>query len=306
MQNHTTISEGIAADQESSKVATKVACSRVEPIDRQPTVEISPLDGWRAIDFGELWQFRELLYVLVWRDLKVRYRQTLLGAAWVLGQPLIATALFTLIFNRIARIDAPAGAPYAVFVLAGLLPWNFFALGAQNAGNSLIGSTHLISKTYFPRLLVPMAAVLSGVVDFAVTFVLLFAMLLWYGIVPPATIVLFPLAVLIAIALAMGIGFWLSGLNVEYRDARVIIPFLMQIGLYVTPVVYPRALLPKPLDQIVLANPMTGVVETFRAAILGGPIPWLPLGTSIVFACVILVSGAYFFRRVEKTFADLL
>lgn len=273
---------------------------------RRPCLEIQPVAGWQGIDLKELWQYRELLYVFVWRDIKVRYRQTLLGVIWVLGQPLIATLLFTLVFNRVAKIEAPSGTPYPVFALLGVVPWTFFANGVQNSANSLIGNTHLISKTYFPRLLVPIGAVLSGSVDFAATFLLIAVMLVWYGIVPSATVVLFPLVALLVVALASGLGFWLSALNVEYRDIRVVIPFLIQIGMYATPVVYPRELLPGSLARLAVLNPMTGIIETLRASLLGSQIPTTALAASTGLVVVILLSGALVFRRIERSFADLL
>jgi lipopolysaccharide transport system permease protein len=282
------------------------AASNGSPGAAKTVIDIRPAMGWQAIDVRELWRYRELLYTLTSRDLKVRYRQTLLGMLWVVGQPLIATILFTLVFNRVARIEGPAGIPYPVFVLSGLIPWTFFASGVQSSSNSLVGSTHLISKIYFPRLLIPASAVVSGAVDFAVTFILIGLMMAWYGLWPGAAVLLVPLTVVLLFSLTVGAGFWLSALNVEYRDIRVLVPFLMQVGLYVTPVAYPRELLPGSLARLAIANPMTGIVETFRAAVIGTPVEWDALILSIAFSALLLVSGALFFRRTERTFADLL
>jgi lipopolysaccharide transport system permease protein len=270
------------------------------------SIEIRPTTGWQAIDLRELWRYRELLYTLTSRDLKVRYRQTFLGMLWVIGQPLIATALFTLVFNRVARIQGPAGIPYPVFVLSGLIPWTFFAAGMQSSSNSLIGSTHLISKIYFPRLLIPTSAVVSGAVDFAVTLILIGGMMAWYGFWPGAPVLFMPVTFALLFSLTVGVGFWLSALNVEYRDVRVLVPFLVQVGLYVTPVAYPRELLPGSLSRLAIVNPMTGIVETFRAAVLGTPVMWDALAVSVALSGLLLVSGAFFFRRTERTFADLL
>lgn len=268
--------------------------------------EIQSSVGWWTVDLGELWRYRELALVLTWRDLKVKYRQTLLGVLWIVGQPLIVTAIFTLVFNHVARIEAPFGIPYPLFALTGLIPWVFFASGIQSSSNSLVGNSHLISKIYFPRLLVPTAAILSGAVDFAVTFVLIGGMMAWYGIAPGQQLWLFPVAVALVFVLTAGTGYWLSALNVEYRDVRVLVPFLVQVGLYVTPVVYPREMLPEPLARMALFNPMTGLVEVFRAAVLGTPIPWGALGVAAVLTVMVAVSGACFFARVERSFADLL
>jgi lipopolysaccharide transport system permease protein len=272
-----------------------------------PVIDIEPTRGWRAINLADLWRYRELLYILVWRDLKVRYRQTLLGALWVMGQPLLTMVIFTVLFNRLARIEAGGGVPYAVFVLAGLLPWTFFSAGVTNSGNSLIGSAHLISKVYFPRLIIPASAVLAALADFGVSCLVLAGLMAWYQVVPSVGVLLLPAVVALAVLLATGVGLWLSALNVEYRDVRVVIPFLMQFWMYATPVVYPMHLLPEHWRPFVALNPLTGVVEAFRACLLGTTeIPWLALGWSTLAGLALFVSGAYFFRRTERQFADLL
>src|SRR5688572_28278595 len=203
------------------------------------TLVIQPTRGWRAIDLGELWAYRELLLIFAWRDLKVRYRQTLLGALWVMGQPLVTMLIFTLLFNRIARLPSATGVPYPLFVLAGVLLWTFIAGAIQRSGNSLLGATHLISKVYFPRLVIPLSNVVTDAVDLGVSALLLVPLMMWYGVFPGASILLVPLVVIAAGILAVGAGLWLAALNVEYRDIRVIIPWVLQIAMYVAPVVYP-------------------------------------------------------------------
>jgi lipopolysaccharide transport system permease protein len=276
--------------------------SAVEP---RPIV-IAPSSGWRSIDLREVWEYRELLFILVGRDIKVRYRQTLLGVLWVVAQPLMTALIFTVLFNRVAKIDAGGGIPYSLFVMVALVPWSFFSAGVSASGNSLIGSSHLISKVYFPRVIVPAASVLSGFVDMAVTLALVIVMSLVYRAGVPPQIVFLPVAILICALFAFGIGLWLSALNVEYRDIRVVIPFLLQLWMYATPVVYPLRVIPEKYRWVALINPLTGIVETFRAAMLGGAIPWMQLGNSVVVMAVVLVSGAFYFRRMERLFADVL
>jgi len=267
---------------------------------------LAPSRGLRPLELAELWRCRELLYVLAWRDLKVRYRQTLLGVLWVTLQPALNMALYTFLFNRLARFEASGGVPYAVFVLLGLLPWGFFVAGVQGAGNSLLGSAHLISKVYFPRLLVPTAAVLVALVDLLVAGLLVVALMGYYGLPPAPSLLWLPLVVLVAVALAAGLGFWLSALNVEYRDVRVLTPFLLQLGMYLTPVVYPLHVLPERVRRLVTLNPMTGVVEAFRACLLGGPLPWAMLSWSAAASALLLLGGALYFRRMERVFADVI
>jgi lipopolysaccharide transport system permease protein len=269
-------------------------------------LEIKATPGWRAIDFRELWRFRELFYTLVWRDLKVRYRQTLLGVLWVVAQPVTAMVIYTFLFNRVAHFQAAGGLPYSVYVFAALLPWNFFNAGVSNSGNSLLGSSHLISKVYFPRLIVPVAAVLTGLADMLVAGGLLAVLMAYHRIVPGPTVAFVIVPVAIALLLAAGMGLWLSALNVEYRDFRVVVPFVLQIWTYATPVAYPLSVLPPRFRSFVIWNPMTGVVETFRACIFGFPIPWAMLAVSAAEVALIFVSGAFYFRRMERTFADVI
>lgn len=269
-------------------------------------IEIAPSRGWHAPDLREVWMYRDLLYILVWRDLKVRYRQTVLGAVWVMGQPLLTVVIFTLLFNRLARIEAGGDLPYAVFVLAGILPWTYFATAVQGSGNSLLGSAHLVSKVYFPRLLIPASFVVTALVDLGVSSLLLGGLMAIYRIVPAPTIVLLPLVVLVAMTLALGVGLWLAALNVEYRDVRVLIPFLLQVWMYATPVVYPLRMLPEAWRPLAYLNPATGIVEAFRACLLGTPVSTWAIGSSSAAAVVLLGGGALFFRRMERRFADVI
>jgi lipopolysaccharide transport system permease protein len=267
---------------------------------------IEPGHGLPRLALRELWAHRELLGVLAGRDVKVRYRQTLLGAAWVLAQPLIGMLIFTTLFHRVARFSGPAGVPYALFVLAGLLPWGLLAAGAQGAGNSLITSAHLVSKVYFPRLILPLSAVLVGLVDLAVAGLLVAAAMAFYGVAPPAQVLLLPLAIALAAALALGVGLWLCALNVRYRDVRVLIPFAVQVWMYATPVAYPLDVLPERLRALAAWNPATGAVEAFRAALLGTPVESGDVASSLLATSLLLISGAYAFRRAERSLADLL
>ena len=283
------------------------------PLSKErPVLDIEPTSGWRAINLADLWRYRDLLTIFVWRDLKVRYRQTLLGVVWVMGQPLMTMLIFTFLFNRLAHIETDSDVPYAVFVLAGLLPWNFFSNGVQNSGNSLIGSSHLISKVYFPRLLIPAAAVAAALVDFAVSFAVLLGLMACLKpdlLIPGVHLLLLPPVLLLAVGVTMGLGLWASALNVEYRDVRVVIPFVLQFWMFATPVVYPLhelEKLPEGYRLLALFNPLTGVVEGFRYAMLGGQAPWFALASSTVFALGLLTSGAFFFRRMERQFADVL
>lgn len=271
-----------------------------------PHVRIRPSRGWTALHLRDVWEYRELLYFLVWRDVKVRYKQTLLGVLWVALQPLATTIVFTLIFGNLAKMPSD-NLPYAVFALAGLLPWNYFAGAIGKGGGSLVGSANLISKVYFPRLIIPLSSVLGGLVDFAITFVLLVALMFWYGYYPALSWLLLPLFLLLAIATALGVSLWLSALNVQYRDVGYLIPFLVQLWFFATPVVYPQSLIPAPWNIVYALNPMVGVVEGFRWALFGrGSAPGPALLLSIAVVLVVLVTGLYVFKRMERTFADVV
>lgn len=261
---------------------------------------------WLSLDLWDLWEHRELLYFFVWRDIKVRYKQTALGAGWAIIQPFVTMVVFSVVFGRLAKIPSD-GVPYPIFSYTALVPWTFFAHGLTQTANSLVTSANLIRKVYFPRLVVPLSTVLSGVVDFSVAFAVLLGMMLYYGIVPTINIVWLPPLLLLALVTVLGVGLWLSAINVRFRDVRHGMTFLTQLWLFATPIAYPSSLLSEPWRTLCGLNPMAGVVEGFRWALLGtktapGPI----ILVSALVALVILVSGAFYFRRMEKTFADVV
>jgi lipopolysaccharide transport system permease protein len=258
------------------------------------------------IRVGELWEYRELLYFLIWRDVKVRYKQTVLGAAWAIIQPVCTMLVFSLFFGRLARIPSD-GVPYPVFAYAALVPWMFFATGLNQSADSLVGSANLIKKVYFPRLVVPLASVTSGIIDFGLSFAVLLGLMAWYGIAPTLNVLWLPLLAVLALVTALGVGLWLSALNVEFRDVRYTVPFLVQFWLFATPIAYPSSLLPEQWRPVYGLNPMVGVVEGFRWALLGTETrPGPMVLASAVAALVVLVSGAFYFRRMERTFADVV
>ncbi|MBI4494134.1 MAG: ABC transporter permease [Chloroflexi bacterium] len=273
---------------------------------QRPITVIEPTHGWRALDVAELWRYRELIYFLAWRDVKVRYKQTALGVAWALLQPLLAMAIFTVFFGGLARMPSD-GLPYALFAYTGLLPWTYFANATTNASGSLVANSNLISKVYFPRLVIPLAGVAGGLVDLAIGFGMLVVLLVLFGVAPSANVVFLPLLVGLAVLSALSVGIWLSALDVQYRDVRYAIPFLIQVWLFATPVVYPASLVPEAYRPLYGLNPMAGVVEGFRWALLGhtaGPGPLL--GVAVAVVLVLLVSGLFYFRRMERGFADVI
>lgn len=278
----------------------------MNPIEQPAVLIIKPSQGWVNLRLKDVWEYRELLYFLVWRDIKVRYKQTVLGAAWAVIQPFLAMVVFSIFFGKLAQVPSD-GLPYPIFAYAALLPWQLFAHALTESGNSLVASQQLIKKVYFPRLAIPLAAVLAGLVDFAIAFVVLLGMMFYYGIYPTLAIVTLPLFILFAVATAMAAGLWLSALNVEYRDVRYVIPFLTQFWLFATPVAYPSSLVPEPWRAVYGLNPMAGVVEGFRWAILGksGGMGSLML-VSVLAVIALLIGGLIYFRRMEKTFADLV
>ena len=275
-----------------------------------PTVVIQPTRGLAALQLRALWEYRELLYFLVWRDVKVRYKQTALGVAWIVLQPVISTVVFTLLFGVLLNVPS-GGVPYPVFALAGLVPWTYFAGSLTRSSTSLVGSSHLITKVYFPRLIIPLSGVLSGLVDFGVTFLVLMVLMVAYRVTPTWGVVLLPAFLLLAMATALGFGLWLAALNVRYRDVNYLVPFLVQIWMYLTPVVYGVTLIPEPYRWLLALNPMTAVVEGFRRALLGGAAPasqtatWV-LALSLAIVALVLVSGLFYFRSTERTFADVI
>lgn len=274
--------------------------------DGAPVVSITPSKGWRPVNLREMWAYRELLYFLVWRDVSVRYKQTFLGAAWAIIQPFSAMVLFSFFFGRLAKLPSD-GIPYPIFSYAALVPWTFFANGLGAASNSIVSNSNLVTKVYFPRLVIPLASVLGGMVDFGLAFIVLLGMMFAYAIHPTINVVWLPFLLLLALATALGVGLWFAALNVRFRDVRYVLPFLMQIWLFATPVVYSSSLLPARWRALYGINPMAGVVEGFRWALLGtGTRPGATLIVSAATVLILLVSGAFYFRRMERTFADLV
>jgi lipopolysaccharide transport system permease protein len=279
--------------------------SPARPVPK-PVVFVEPRRGLFNLDLQAVWQYRELLYFLAWREIKVRYKQTLIGAAWVILQPLMTIAIFTLIFGKFAKIPSD-GVPYPVFAYAALLPWTFFSEAVTRSSGSVVGDANLIRKVYFPRLIIPMASVLTPVLDFFLSFLLLLAMMIWYGITPTRGALFLPLFLSLAFLTALAIGLWLSALNVKYRDVRHTVPFLMQFWMYASPVVYPVSLIPENWRLIFGLNPMTGVIEGFRWALLGKESPdFTVIAASAIGVMILLFSGLIFFRRMERTFADIV
>ena len=267
---------------------------------------IRPSRGWISLNLRDLWEYRELLYFLTWRDVKVRYKQTVLGAAWAIIQPFFTMVVFSVFFGKLAKMPSD-NIPYPIFSYAALVPWTFFANGLSQSSTSLVASANLIKKVYFPRLVVPVSSVISGAVDFVLAFVVLLGMMLFYGIVPTWNVIWLPLLLLLALVTSLGVGLWLTAMNVQFRDVRYAVPFLVQAWMFATPIAYPSSLLDEPWRTLYGINPMAGVVEGFRWALLGtetapGPIVLV----SALVAVGLLISGAFYFRRMEKTFADVV
>ncbi len=270
-----------------------------------PVTVIEAAEGFASLQLHDLWKFRELVYFLIWRDIKVRYKQTALGVTWAVLQPLLTMIVFSVFFGRLAKVPSD-GIPYPLFAYP---PWcpERFCLWASMASNSLVDSSNLIRKVYFPRLAIPVATVLSGIVDFSIAFLMLLGMMLYYGHVPTVNVLWLPALLLLALTTSLGISLWLSTLNVQYRDVRYAIPFIAQIWMYATPIAYPSSLLPEPWRAVYALNPMVGVIEGFRWALLGANTrPGPMLAVSCVASLLILVSGAFYFRRMEQTFADVI
>lgn len=278
----------------------------VPEIENLPTTIIQPPKGLVSLNLKELWEYGGLLYFLTWRDIKVRYKQTLLGGLWAILQPFCMMVVFSLFFGKLAQIPSD-GVPYPIFAYAGLLPWTFFSKGMTDSANSLVGSQNLITKVYFPRLVIPISSVLSGVVDFFLAFTVLIGMMVYYEIYPSISIFFLLPLLLLALVSSLGVGLWLSAINVKYRDVRYTLPFLVQFWLFATPVAYPSSLLPEPWRTVYGINPMVGVVEGFRWALLGaGSAPGSMIAVSSLVSIFIFVTGMFYFRRMERIFADIV
>lgn len=276
------------------------------PASENTIVRIEPSKGWVSLKLRELWEYRELLYFLIWRDVKVRYKQTVLGCIWAIIQPFFTMVVFSLFFGKLAKVPSD-GIPYPIFSYTALVPWAFFANGLNQATNSLVSGSNLIKKVYFPRLAMPIASVLGCIVDLVLAFIMLIAMMFYYGMTPTLNVIWLPFILVLAFTTSLGVSLWLSAMYVQFRDVRHIIPFLIQIWLFATPIAYPSSLLQEPWRTVYGINPMVGVVEGFRWALLGTQTaPGLTIILSCLVAAGLLVSGAYYFRRMEKTFADVV
>lgn len=267
---------------------------------------IKPAKGWLSIDFKELWRYRELIYFLTWRDIKVRYKQAVLGVAWAILQPLMTMVIFTVIFGTLLGTPSQ-GIPYPLFSLSALLPWQLFSSALQRSSTSLVGNANLLTKIYFPRLAIPLASIFAALVDFLISFVVLIGVMVYYHYTPGWNALWLPLLMLLALLTALAVGLWLSALNVQYRDIQQLVPFLIQVWMYASPIVYPIETIPAGIWRWLYGlNPMVGVIQGFRWALLGGAPPDMTLIISVAMVLILLVSGLYYFRRMEKTFADIV
>jgi lipopolysaccharide transport system permease protein len=271
----------------------------------EPVVVIQPSSKWNLLNLKDIWAYRELLFFLTWRDVKVRYKQTALGAAWAILQPLFMMIIFTIFFGRLAGVDT-GGIPYPIFALAALVPWTFFSNTITASGNSLVGSAHLITKVYFPRLIVPAAAMMAGLVDFVLAFLLLVVLMVYYRVPVTVQVLFLPVLVLMTALFGLGVGTWMSALNVKYRDVRFALPFLIQLWLFVSSVIVPSSSLPEKWRWVLLFNPMSGIIEGYRAALFGLPFDWLALGMAAVLTIVMLLYSVYSFGKAERSFADII
>jgi len=289
-------------------ISQQIPLSALPPLDNDnPDLVIQPSKGWVSLDLQQLWQYRELLYFLTWRDVKVRYKQTVLGAAWAIIQPLMTMVVFTLFFGNLANIPSD-DIPYPIFSYAALVPWGFFASGLGKSSNSLVSNANLLKKIYFPRLIIPISNVLSGFVDFVLAFIVLLLMMPIFGTLPTINIIWLPFFLLLAAVSSLGVGLWLSAMNVQFRDVRYIVPFITQLWLFITPIAYPSSLIENEALRFIYGlNPMAGVVEGFRWALLGtDTAPSVVIIASSLVAVVLFISGMYYFRRLEKNFADVV
>lgn len=279
-----------------------------QQMTQEEVINIRPTSGWAALKLGDLWRYRELMFFLTWRDIKVRYKQTFLGAAWAIIRPLVTMIVFTLIFSRVAKLDSE-GVPYQLFSFTALLPWQLFSMALGDTSRSMVANRNMITKIYFPRLVIPFSSIISGLVDFGIAFVILIGMMFYYGIKPTSAIWTLPLFLVLALVTALGVGLWFSALNVQFRDVGYIIPFLTQVWLYATPVAYSAKIVSAKWQVVYALNPMAGVVQGFRWALLGtdlGANASMTLSVSILISILILISGLFYFRRMERTFADVV
>ena len=271
-----------------------------------PEIVIEPSKGWVSLKLGELWQYRELLFFLIWRDVKVRYKQAVLGITWAIIQPLVTMVIFSVIFGQLAKLPSE-GIPYPVFCYVALLPWQLFSGALTRCGTSLVGNANLLTKVYFPRLIIPLSATLSGLVDFAISFIVLLGLMLYYRMFPTWAVLWLPLLVIFTLVAALSVGLWLSALNVQYRDVQYIIPFLIQAWMFASPIVYSAELIPGGLWRIAYGvNPLVGVIQSSRWILLGGKRPDELMVMSVGIVALLLITGLFYFKRMEKTFADVV
>ena len=288
-----------------------LATDEITRLDEAPTADppllvIEPPRGWVGINWAEIWRYRELLYFLTWRDVKVRYKQTVLGAAWAVLQPFMQMVVFSIFFGKMAGMAKQTDVPYPIFAYSGLLPWTFFANAISNSGNSLVGSSNLITKVYFPRLVIPLASVGAGLLDFAISSGVLLALMAYYGIPITWQLLLVPLFLAGTILAATGVGTLLSALTVAYRDFRYVVPFMVQLWLFVTPVIYPTKMVPPAWRWVLSLNPMAGLIDGFRGAFLGRALEWPTIAISLAVSILVFLGGAAYFRAVERRFADII
>jgi len=274
-------------------------------LPEKPLVSIRAGGRIAPIDLKSLWDYRELLYFLTWRDVKVRYKQTALGAAWAIIQPLFTMIIFTIFFGNLAKVPSD-GIPYPIFAYAALLPWTFFSNAITSSGNSLVGSAHLITKVYFPRMIIPGAAVAAGLIDLMIALGILIILMIYYGVGATWNLLMLPALIILTTLLAIGVGMWTSALNVKYRDIRYALPFAIQLTMFATPIIYPVSLIPERWRWAFYLNPLTGIIEGFRASFFGRPFDWTALAISAAITFALLIYAAYHFKRMERTFADIV
>lgn len=271
----------------------------------KPLVSIRPSKSWSSGDISAIWEYRELLLFLTWRDVRVRYRQTVIGLLWVVIQPLFTMIIFALFFGRLVGVPSD-GVPYPLFAFAGIVPWTFFSNTVNSSSNSLVGSSNLITKVYFPRLIIPGAAVMAGLVDFSVAMLVMGGLMVFYQVGPTMNILILPPLMILTALLALGVGMWMSALNVKYRDVRFALPFVLQLLMFATPIIYPSSIVPAPWSRLIFLNPLAGLIDAYRSAVLGRPFNWQSIGFTTVLTLGLLVWAAAYFRRTERHFADIV